>query len=90
MCGKSAPRPWQHGWQAKPRTEQGQIGRLNGPFSGLRVGRLISPAMARLEEWSSPSVALQGAKEGTEFGLRLTAIANALHHLITYSWLRIL
>src|SRR3954462_4249795 len=25
-CGKSAPRPWQHGWQAKPRTEQGQIG----------------------------------------------------------------
>src|SRR5436190_19967704 len=26
-CGKSAPRPWQHGWQAKPRTEQDQIGR---------------------------------------------------------------
>src|SRR6185295_13498263 len=25
-CGKSAPRPWQHGWQAKPRTEQDQIG----------------------------------------------------------------
>src|SRR5204862_3142429 len=25
-CGKSAPRSWQHGWQAKPRTEQGQIG----------------------------------------------------------------
>src|SRR3954451_17370705 len=33
-CGKSAPRPWQHGWQAKPRTEQGQIGNRyqNGPF----------------------------------------------------------
>src|SRR5262249_56532006 len=26
-CGKSAPRPWQHGWQAKPRTEQDQIRR---------------------------------------------------------------
>ena len=26
-CGKSAPRRWQHGWQAKPRTEQDQIGR---------------------------------------------------------------
>src|SRR3954465_8516263 len=29
-CGKSAPRPWQHGWQAKPRTEQGQIGEHGG------------------------------------------------------------
>src|SRR5262245_31080328 len=25
-CGKSAPRSWQHGRQAKPRTEQDQIG----------------------------------------------------------------
>src|SRR4051812_44276251 len=33
-CGKSAPRSWQHGWQAKPRTEQGQIGKRdqNGSF----------------------------------------------------------
>jgi len=26
-CGKSAPRFWRQKWQAKPRTEQGQIGR---------------------------------------------------------------
>src|SRR5215471_4678134 len=49
-CGKSAPRAWQHAWQAKPRTEQDQIGRLDGPSNGLRVGRSTAPAMARLEE----------------------------------------
>src|SRR5438128_8775473 len=37
----------------------------------LRVGRLIPPAMAGLEEWSSP-------RKGTEFGLRLTATFLAL------------
>jgi len=30
--------------------------------------------MARLEEWSSPTIAPQGATVGTEFGLRLAAI----------------
>ena len=62
-CGKSAPRPWQHGWQAKPRTEQGQIGEhggrtlfgafryLNGrPVHSFRVGCSIPPVMAGLEE----------------------------------------
>ena len=34
-CGKSAPRSWQHGWQAKPRTEQGQIGRYPGDLEAL-------------------------------------------------------
>src|SRR5262245_34461304 len=38
-CGKSAPRSWQHEWQAKPRTEQDQIGRRpcwrgNAPAAG--------------------------------------------------------
>src|SRR5205807_7212790 len=69
-CGKSAPRPWQHGWQAKPRTEQDQIGRLDGPSNGLRVGRWIPPAMVGLEEWSSPRVARKG--EGGN-RIRLTA-----------------
>src|SRR3954469_25222274 len=55
-CGKSAPRPWQHGWQAKPRTEQGQIGEHEGPDALRSVwaphwtarpqlpGRLLDPA----------------------------------------------
>src|SRR5262245_50902598 len=38
-CGKSAPRRWQHRWQAKPRTEQGQIGeRYRWPAECSRVG----------------------------------------------------
>jgi hypothetical protein len=55
-CGKSAPRSWQHGWQAKPRTEQGQIGKreasrrsserrgvsMDGP--SRLPGRLLDPA----------------------------------------------
>jgi hypothetical protein len=62
-CGKSAPRPWQHGWQAKPRTEQGQIGErerpalssapgvsVGRPVHSFRVGCLIPPVMAGLEE----------------------------------------
>ena len=61
-CGKSAPRPWQHGWQAKPRTEQDQIGRRQGrPVRSLRVGRSISPVMARLEEWPPSAVARRSA-----------------------------
>src|SRR6185295_13819358 len=57
-CGKSAPRSWQHGRQAKPRTEQGQIGGHVPPQGGatgrpvrrLRVGCLIPPVMTGLEE----------------------------------------
>src|SRR5207248_427722 len=64
-CGKSAPRRWQHRWQAKPRTEQDQIGRYpvswaatlgrrsGRPVRRLRVGRSIPPVMAELEEWPS-------------------------------------
>src|SRR6185369_4996255 len=39
-CGKSAPRRWQHRWQAKPRTEQDQIGRLERPVL-TPPGRLL-------------------------------------------------
>ena len=55
-CGKSAPRLWQHGWQAKPRTEQDQIGwrlravrpkspgRLPDPASDCRARGMVVPA----------------------------------------------
>ena len=60
-CGKSAPRAQKCAWQAKPRTEQDQIGkhdraqaRINGrPVRSFRVGCLSRPAMAGLEEWLS-------------------------------------
>src|SRR5918994_5868839 len=43
-CGKSAPRPWQHGWQAKPRTEQDQIGRRLRTARPKPPGRSLDPA----------------------------------------------
>jgi hypothetical protein len=43
-CGKSAPRSWQHGWQAKPRTEQGQIGKRQRTARPKLPGRLLDPA----------------------------------------------
>jgi len=49
-CGKSAPRVWQQAWQAKPRTEQGQIGErvrlATGDHRTARPrlpGRLLDP-----------------------------------------------
>ena len=49
-CGKSAPRAWQQAWQAKPRTEQGQIGERGRPATGDHrtarprlPGRLLDP-----------------------------------------------
>ena len=38
-CGKSAPRGWQQPWQAKPRTEQDQIGKRMAP--AIRTARPI-------------------------------------------------
>src|SRR5216117_257145 len=62
-CGKSAPRRWQHRWQAKPRTEQDQIGKWRpdrrsirrrvaqtARLQGFRVGRSSPSAMKGLEE----------------------------------------
>src|SRR5204863_4412999 len=43
-CGKSAPRPWQHGWQAKPRTEQDQIGKRSRTARPKLPGRSLDPA----------------------------------------------
>src|SRR5437773_9659926 len=43
-CGKSAPRRWQHRWQAKPRTEQDQIGRRHQTARLKPPGRLLDPA----------------------------------------------
>ena len=42
-CGKSAPRFWQQGWQAKPRTEQDQIGRRSRTARPKPSGRLLDP-----------------------------------------------
>ena len=43
-CGKSAPRPPQGGWQAKPRTEQDRIGRRSRAARPKPPGRLLDPA----------------------------------------------
>src|SRR6185369_16297786 len=42
-CGKSAPRLWQQRWQAKPRTEQDQIGRRSRTARPKPPGRLLDP-----------------------------------------------
>ena len=42
-CGKSAPRLWQHGWQAKPRTEQDQIGKRLRTARPKLPGRSLDP-----------------------------------------------
>ena len=42
-CGKSAPRFCQQEWQAKPRTEQDQIGRRSRAARPKPPGRLLDP-----------------------------------------------
>ena len=61
---REAPGRRTAGWTARP---------------SLRVGRLIPPAMAGLEEWSS-SVAPRKRRGRTEFGLRLTATLSSTRH----------
>ena len=39
-CGKSAPRPWQQGWQGKPHREQDRIGAVGGVRENGRRGIL--------------------------------------------------
>jgi len=74
-CGKSAPRSWQHGWQAKPRTEQDQIRRpavqaaADGP-SAESPGRSLDLA----SNGEARGMVVISPKAGTEFGLRLAAI----------------
>ena len=46
-CGKSAPRSWQHEWQAKPRTEQDQIGWRSRTARPKPPGRSLEPASNR-------------------------------------------
>src|SRR5262245_53418575 len=46
-CGKSAPRGRQRTWQAKPRTEQGQIGRRSRTARPKPPGRLLEAASDR-------------------------------------------
>jgi hypothetical protein len=60
-CGKSAPRPWQQGWQGKPHREQDRIGVAGGADSSAwrqgrfrsatRVGRARRAARRVPEEW---------------------------------------
>jgi hypothetical protein len=64
-CGKSAPRPWQQGWQGKPHREQDRIGaaamwgisipiRSQGSSRpAARVGRVRRVARRVPEEWPS-------------------------------------
>ena len=77
-CGKSAPRRWQHRWQAKPRTEQGQIGERTHAARVMLPGRLLDPLS---NEWArgmivSPKSAVarsllraMARRRRTEFGL---------------------
>ena len=73
-CGKSAPRPWQQGWQGKPHREQDRIGtavparvqRLSR--LAVRVGRVRRTARCAQEEWSSRPSGRPGVR--TEPGLQ--------------------
>ena len=51
-CGKSAPRPWQHGWQAKPRTEQDQIGRQWSGDASCQAERKFLVEKLRENAWN--------------------------------------
>ncbi len=79
-CGKSAPRSWQHGWQAKPRTEQGQIGKRYRTARPKLPGRLLDPASnggARgMIVTPKPDGRKAGGRRRTEFGLRPAAAAS--------------
>ncbi len=68
-CGKSAPRPWQHGWQAKPRTEQDQIGRRSRTARPKPPGRSLD--FASDGEARGMVVKPVVSMGRTEFGLRL-------------------
>src|SRR4051812_43081705 len=74
-CGKSAPRPWQHGWQAKPRTEQGQIGRRYRTARPKPPGRPLDPVSNAGARGMivTPRCGRKGVTRGTEFGLRSPA-----------------
>ena len=68
-CGKSAPRPWQHGWQAKPRTEQDQIGRRTGTLPAhVRRGRPSGRPVQR-----PPGRSLELASDGETRGMTVVA-----------------
>src|SRR4029077_268074 len=86
-CGKSAPRSWQHGWQAKPRTEQDQIrgpaaqAAADGPSVESPGGSLdpVSDGRARgmivaLSELWRPCKRALGRVEGDR--IRLTAYCD--------------
>ena len=88
-CGKSAPRPWQHGWQAKPRTEQDQIGRRSRTARPKPPGRSLDSASDGGTRGMvvPPKLAVAGAKapalaqrRRTEFGLRRDCGAFCMSH----------
>src|SRR4029079_18187181 len=67
-CGKSAPRRWQHRWQAKPRTEQDQIGRRFRTARPKPPGRSLDPAS---DGGTRGMVVARSARAGNR--IRLTA-----------------
>jgi len=69
-CGKSAPRSWQHGWQAKPRTEQGQIGRRFRTARPKPPGRPLEPVS---DDRARGMIVTRRRRRDTEFGLRPAA-----------------
>jgi hypothetical protein len=78
-CGKSAPRFWQQKWQAKPRTEQDQIGRRLRAARPKPPGRLLDPVSNAgtrgMIVSPGPRRAHEGGRYGgwrrTEFGLQV-------------------
>ena len=89
-CGKSAPRVWQQAWQAKPRTEQGQIGERDRLATGGHrtarprlPGRLLDPVsndgargmIVAPKPCRGSRKGAEARRRRTEFGLRPTAAA---------------
>ena len=89
-CGKSAPRPWQHGWQAKPRTEQDQIGRRRRR-QARQAGRPVRESPGRSLDLASNgeargmvvirASAAKAASEGNR--IRLTARCDLFFDFMT-------
>ena len=78
-CGKSAPRPWQHGRQAKPRTEQDQIGWRSRTARPKPPGRSLEPASNRGTRGMVVTPAQpQGRDGGQKSAYRVTAILISL------------
>src|SRR4051812_17057102 len=71
-CGKSAPRSWQHGWHAKPRTEQDQIGRRSSGARCAAVARCDGSRMLRTARPTPPGRSLDPVSDDGARGMVVT------------------